>query len=88
MSRPLTNRSNYWADDSLNVLEAAATITLRNCRFKIPVKRAYIELGDLISHGWYYVIRYGPKSLDKGFTDCKREMAKYVVWVEEHCLST
>jgi len=61
--RPLTNRSNYWHQNGLAILEAAATRVL--CLYD-PLRTGYVDKEELVCEGWWRSFRYA--------TDAKLEL--------------
>jgi len=54
--RPLTNRSNYWHEQGLGILEAAAVKVLH--RFEPSVRTHFVEKDELVCAGWLRSFRY------------------------------
>ena len=86
MARPLKNRSNFWDDRCLGILKAAAAVIMRKANYKACVRNRLVEADDLVSWGWFYVVRYGGR-IDRMYLRCKREMWNYLKWIEQHTMS-
>lgn len=71
--RPITNFSNYWHEDGLMILEAAAVRVLSRMD---PFHAGFVEKGELVVEGFWRSFRYckGDEQLKYQFLHAVRHM--------------